>query len=221
MVNLIYSGRGILVPVIAFGSCLGMDLTTRAVFQDDTYYQEHCWPMPLALAIAGVACVVVSQIFSGGEPRTLIDVETREAGCLASVAGHVFFVPVRYWGPILFVCRGCCGDLSGRSWENMRQERHRRRVFICQPLSEQNDLWNRRNEWPTFYEKLQSFASGQNCARRIRANGNATIRTGRRSIWRCWNSLWHVPLRVGQTTRRRRSYMLSLGITNRSILQAR
>ena len=37
MLHLIYSGRGILVPVIAFGSCLGMELTTRAVFQDDTY----------------------------------------------------------------------------------------------------------------------------------------------------------------------------------------
>jgi len=78
MVHLVFSGRGFLVPVVTFASCLGMELTTRAVFQDDSYYQERCWPIPLALAIAGVVCVVVGQVFSGGEPRTLVDVETRE-----------------------------------------------------------------------------------------------------------------------------------------------
>ena len=60
MIHLIWSGRGYLVPVITFGSCLGMELTTRAVFHDDAYYQEHCWPMPLGMA--GLACVVVGQI---------------------------------------------------------------------------------------------------------------------------------------------------------------
>jgi hypothetical protein len=40
MIQLVWSGRGYLVPVITFGSCLGMDLT-RAVFQDNTYYQEQ------------------------------------------------------------------------------------------------------------------------------------------------------------------------------------
>ncbi len=104
MVHLIFSGRGFLVPVITCASCLGIELTTRAVFQDNTYYQEHCWPMPLALAIAGVACVVVGQVFSGGEPRTLVDVETREQVVLHPSRGTFFFVPVRYWGPILYVC---------------------------------------------------------------------------------------------------------------------
>ena len=60
--------------------------------------------MPVALAIAGVVCVVIGQVFSGGEPRTLIDVETREQVVLHSSQGTFFFVPVRYWGPILFVC---------------------------------------------------------------------------------------------------------------------
>ena len=104
MVHLIWSGRGFLVPVITFASCLGMELTTRAVFQDDTYYQEHVWPIPVALAIAGVVCVVIGQVFSGGEPRTLVDVETREQVVLHPSQGTFFFVPVRYWGPILFVC---------------------------------------------------------------------------------------------------------------------
>jgi hypothetical protein len=59
--------------------------------------------MPLALAIAGVVCVVVGQVFSGGEPRTLIDVETREQIVLHPSRGTFFFVPMRYWGPVLFV----------------------------------------------------------------------------------------------------------------------
>ena len=104
MVHLIYSGCGFLVPVITFASCLLMELMTRALFQDNTYYQEHWWPMPLVLAIAGLACVVVAQVFSGGEPRTLVDVETREQVVLHPSQGTFFFVPVRYWGPILFVC---------------------------------------------------------------------------------------------------------------------
>jgi hypothetical protein len=103
MIHLIYTGSGLLVPAITFGSCLGMELTTRAVFQDNTYYQEHCWPMPLALAISGLLCVVANQVFSGAEPRTLIDVETREQVVLHPQSGTFFFVPVRYWGPILFV----------------------------------------------------------------------------------------------------------------------
>jgi hypothetical protein len=79
-----------------------MELTTRAVFHDDSYYQEHCWPLPLALAIAGVVCVVVGQVFNGGAPRTLINLETREQVVWRPPQGTFFFVPVRYWGPILF-----------------------------------------------------------------------------------------------------------------------
>ena len=69
MVHFIFSDRGFLVPVVTFASCLVMELTTRAMFQDDTYYQEHCCPIPLALTIAGVVCVVIGQVFSGGEPE--------------------------------------------------------------------------------------------------------------------------------------------------------
>jgi hypothetical protein len=54
--------------------------------------------------MAAVVCVVAGQVFSGGEPRTLIDVETQEQIVLHQSQGTFFFVPVRYWGPILLVC---------------------------------------------------------------------------------------------------------------------
>ena len=60
--------------------------------------------MPLALAIAGVVCLFVGQVFSNGKPRTLVDLETREKVVLHPSQGTFFFVPVRFWGPILFVC---------------------------------------------------------------------------------------------------------------------
>ena len=80
MTHLIWSGRGYLVPVITFACCLGMELTTRAVLQDNTYYQEHYWPIRLALAIAGVICVVVGGKFSAGvnlEPWSMLRRESR------------------------------------------------------------------------------------------------------------------------------------------------
>ncbi len=104
MIHLIWTGCGYLVPAVTFASCLLMELTTRAVFQDDTYYQEHCWPIPVALAIAGVVCVFLVHVFSRGEPRTLINVETRKQIVLHPSLGTFFFVPMRYWGPILFLC---------------------------------------------------------------------------------------------------------------------
>jgi hypothetical protein len=103
MTHLIWSGRGFLVPVIVFASCLLMELTTRAVFQDNSYYQEHCWPMPLALAVAGVMCVIVGQLLSGGKARTLVDMETGEHVVLQPQRHTFFFVPVQYWCLILFV----------------------------------------------------------------------------------------------------------------------
>ena len=104
MIHLVWSGQGYLVPVITFVSCLLMEFTTRAVFQDNTYYQEHVWPMPVALAVAGVVCLVIGQLLPGAKSRTVIDMETREE-IVAHPARHTFFfVPVRYWGPILFLC---------------------------------------------------------------------------------------------------------------------
>jgi hypothetical protein len=35
MIHLVWSGHGYLVPVVTFGSCLLMELFTRAVFHDN------------------------------------------------------------------------------------------------------------------------------------------------------------------------------------------
>jgi hypothetical protein len=103
MIHLIWSGRGFLVPVIAASSCLLMELTTRAVFQDDSYYHTQAWPIPTALAISGVFCFFVGRFINRGSPRKLVDIETGAFVVLPRSQHTFFFVPVQYWGPILFV----------------------------------------------------------------------------------------------------------------------
>lgn len=104
MIHLVWSGQGYLVPVITFASCLLMELTTRAISHDTTYYQEHVWPMPVALVIAGVGCLIIGQLLPGTKSRKVIDMETREEILVHPAQHTFFFVPLRYWGLILFLC---------------------------------------------------------------------------------------------------------------------
>ena len=106
MVHLAWSGHGYLVAVSAFGSCLLMELTTRAVFQDNSYYQDHVWPMPVALVVSGLVCLVVGCLLNRDQPRTLVDIETGEKVVEPRNRHTFFFIPVQYWGPLLILLAG-------------------------------------------------------------------------------------------------------------------
>ncbi len=106
MLHLAWSGHGYLVAVFAFGSCLAMELTTRAVFQDDSYYQDHAWPMPVALFVSGLICLVVGRLLSRHRPRTMVDLETGEKVIEPRNRHTFFFIPIQYWGPLLIVLAG-------------------------------------------------------------------------------------------------------------------
>jgi|ERR1022692_952145 hypothetical protein len=41
---IVWRGRGILVAIITFGCLLLIELLTRFLSHDNTYYQEHGWP---------------------------------------------------------------------------------------------------------------------------------------------------------------------------------
>lgn len=103
MIHLVWSGHGYLVAVITFASCLLMELTTRAVFHDNSYYQDHAWPMAVALATAGAICFVVGRLLNGGPTQTLVNLETGERHVLPPSRHTFFFIPVQFWGPLLFV----------------------------------------------------------------------------------------------------------------------
>lgn len=106
MLHLVWSGHGYLVAVFTFASCLLMELTTRAVFQDDSYYQDHLWPMPVALAVAGLICFVAGRGLNPGQPRTLVDSETGEKVVEPRHRHTFFFIPMQYWGPIMILLAG-------------------------------------------------------------------------------------------------------------------
>ncbi len=104
MILLIIShGYGFLVFVIAFGSCLATHFITSVAFGDSHYSGEHAWPVPLALIVAGIACYYLGRKLNSGKPRTLFDPALRQSVILVPPKHRLYFIPVEYWGPILFV----------------------------------------------------------------------------------------------------------------------
>ncbi|MBI4860646.1 MAG: hypothetical protein HY815_10350 [Candidatus Riflebacteria bacterium] len=83
---IIWSGRGFLVFVVAFGCSFLMELLTRSVVDRPGYYQESAWLLPLALAIAGVVTLVLGRTVASDNGQ-------RHA---------LFFVPFRWWPAILW-----------------------------------------------------------------------------------------------------------------------
>src|SRR5438874_12493217 len=97
---IIWSGMGWIVAAIGFGCFLAMELATRAIFQDNHYYQSHGWPKLVAFWIAASIVWPVGRSMNGGDDRELIDPKTGERVVLRRGQHRLFFVPVEYWGAI-------------------------------------------------------------------------------------------------------------------------
>lgn len=98
---IIWSGHGYLVAVITFFSSFLMELVTERLFHDDSYYQEQVWPLPTALALAGVMSFIVGRMLPRSQGRTLIDAETGERVQEPMVRHTLFFIDIKWWGPVL------------------------------------------------------------------------------------------------------------------------
>lgn len=72
---------------------------TETLVGDEKYYQEHAWPLWLALMAAAVLSYTVGKRLN----RTTTDPHAQPS--IASPAGRArhtfFFVRVEHWGPIL------------------------------------------------------------------------------------------------------------------------
>jgi len=99
---IVWSGRGFLVPVFTFGSCLLTEVVTEAVFKDDAFYQRHAWPLALALTIAAGATFVVG--------RRLNQPPAAEQPSLApppvSAPHTLFWLRMEYWAALLLAAAG-------------------------------------------------------------------------------------------------------------------
>lgn len=114
---IIHRGRGGLVFVITFACLFLTELGTRNYFHDDSYYQQHKWPIPIGLLSAAAILQLLTQrkkrVSSMQQKEWLVsssidfnpdreDTESFIAKCRIFREQDSFFgVPVRFWPWIL------------------------------------------------------------------------------------------------------------------------
>ena len=99
---LIWNGKGYLVAVATFIAALGAEYLSESYFADQTYFQTHGWPLAAAFSVAGIFAWFAGSYLRGKGSRTVMDKAT---GKEMTIGGDdaLFFIPMRYWGPILVV----------------------------------------------------------------------------------------------------------------------
>jgi hypothetical protein len=75
------------LAVIAFGSSLIMEVLSEKWTGDDDFYQNSSWALPVALVIAGLLSWLCDTLL---KPTP-------------GVQNSLFFVPMKWWAPLLFV----------------------------------------------------------------------------------------------------------------------
>jgi hypothetical protein len=97
---IIWNGKGWLVAVIAFALLVGSEYASEAWFADQTYYQTHMWPRAAALIVAAIIVWFVGAWLHARGSRTVIDKATGQEMVIGG-GDSLFFIPVRFWAPIL------------------------------------------------------------------------------------------------------------------------
>jgi hypothetical protein len=101
MIAIIWSGRGILVPILTFLCLLLSDAITAAYFHDKDYYAAHGWPKLVGfLVAAGLVWIFAPR---PAPKETDPDLLPYEQLTPPDNEDAFFFVPMRYWPVILSV----------------------------------------------------------------------------------------------------------------------
>ena len=120
---LIHRGRGGLIALIAFVCLVCTELYTRAQFHDDRYFQQHGWPRLAGFLLAAVIVWWLSPQAAPLRPHPpqqdwLVSSSSTAPGLSGSsgapkrsrfrprlfrATDSLFFIPARYWPPILCV----------------------------------------------------------------------------------------------------------------------
>jgi hypothetical protein len=97
MAILVWRGRGVAVPLIAFGCLLVTELATRACFHDETYYQRHGWPKLAGFLVAAAIVRALSWEHEVAPEASPQPVRQPVLRC----GDTFFFIPARHWWIVL------------------------------------------------------------------------------------------------------------------------
>jgi len=98
---IIWNGLGYLVAVIVFGMSFAMNL----IFNDicgDGYYDNHKWPFSISLICSAIICWVLGNHLKRRAEHVVIEKETGMELVINKSNHSLFFIPMHYWGPLLF-----------------------------------------------------------------------------------------------------------------------
>lgn len=98
----IWTGWGILVPIIAFVCLLLTQAVTDAVVGEPGYYSEHDVPKTIALLVAAAAVWFLGRYFNGKPGRRLVDKDTGEE-FVVEPRHSLFWIKMEYWAVALVV----------------------------------------------------------------------------------------------------------------------
>jgi hypothetical protein len=97
---IIWNGLGFLVAVIVFGFALACNLAFDAVWGKG-FYEAHLWTVGMAMFLSAPVTWALHLWFGRRTDRIVIDKETGEEFTVARTDNSLFFIPVRYWTPLL------------------------------------------------------------------------------------------------------------------------
>ena len=99
---IIWTGYGFVVPVIVFLVALVGNVGFDAAFGKG-YYEGHWWTIGTALLVSAAILLPFSIRLQARNARVVIDRETGEELVINRNDHSVFFIPVKFWSPLLAV----------------------------------------------------------------------------------------------------------------------
>lgn len=107
---IIWSGFGILTPIIAVFNLVLVEYSVNHIFNNPTYYEQHGWPKFIALAISGALSFLVGRALNKKQ-KVYIDKETGKDVVLKP-RNSFFFINMEYWA-IIFPIIGLIFWITG------------------------------------------------------------------------------------------------------------
>ncbi len=123
---IIWSGLGILVGVIVVVCQLLASLLATTISADPDYYSLHGWVMGAGFLAAALACWLLEHRLAATGLRIKRDVYTGKA-VVARRRHSLFFIPVRWWVPVLAVA-AVGASLVNTTPEELQRKRKEREI---------------------------------------------------------------------------------------------